>query len=449
VLFSTGIAKNDLVIAATTLAGIFMLVRALRRHWSTEERRFPLAVSGLALGLAAGTKYTALPFVAATVPVVAIAMATVGRAGNSSFGASLNGLRSRGAWSFALRETCVFVAWLAVPSAFWFAQNWIMTGNPFAPVSVALGKFVVFPGLDIAATFGDQQFLYVSSVSGWWVMPWYDRASMGSYSSSVGFGAVFAAFFVPALVLLAHRALGRRGSPHRLRAATLLLLIAIGVAAWWLGGFHLPRYLWPALALVYAPVALLFDEVGGKVRAVLVGVFAVAAAFSCTETLRIIHGSDDFVTSRLPCGVTRAGFYRMPDLIYELPAGTRILLLQATDETYHRTFRYPLIGDPPGNDVIMVGDVGVELAEAMDDTASLHEVLHREGVQYIFSRTLLSQPRRSRYDAAPNRYEKLVDDIDRPYPWHRYSVVMEHEDGAVVGLPVVTRIYRVLGGPKS
>ena len=449
VLFSTGIAKNDLVIAATTLAGVFMLVRALRRHWSTAERRFTLAASGLALGLALGTKYTVLPFVAATVPVVAIAMAAVWGAGSASSGASLNGLRSRGAWLFALRETCVFVAWLAVPSAFWFAQNWIMTGNPFAPVAVKLGEFVVFPGLDVAATFGKQQFLYVPHVSGWWVMPWFDQASMGSYSSSVGSGAVFAAFFIPALVLLAHRSAGRRGSPHRVRAAALLSLIIIGITVWWLGGFHLPRYLWPALALLYAPVALLFDEVGGRSRAVLVGVFVLAAAFSCAETLRIIYGSNDFVTSRLPRGVTKEQFYRMPGLINELPTGTRILLLQATDDAYHRTFRYPLIGDPPGNDVIMVGDVGVELAEAMNDTASLHEALRREGVDYIFSRTLLSQPRRSRFDLAPNRYEKLVNDIDRPYPWHRYGLVMEHDDGAVVGLPVVTKIYRVLGGSES
>ncbi len=449
VLFQTGIAKNDLVIAATTLAGVFMLVRALRRHWSTAERRFALAVGGLALGLALGTKYTALPFVVATVPVIAVAMAVVWGAGSASSRASLNGLRSGEAWLLALRETCVFVAWLAVPSTFWFAQNWIMTGNPFAPVSVTFGEFVVFPGLDIAATFGNQQFLYVPRVSSWWVMPWYDRASMGSYSSSVGFGAVFAVFFVPALVLLAHRALGRRGSPHRLRAFALLSLIVVGVTAWWLGGFHLPRYLWPALALLYAPVALLFDEVGAKARAVLMGVFVLGAAFSCTETLRVIYGSGDFVTSRLPRGVTKEQFYRMPDLIYELPAGTRILLLHATEDAYHRTFRYPLIGDPPGNDVIMVGDVGVELAGAMDDTASLHEALRREGVDYIFSRTLLSQPRRSKFDVAPNRYEKVVDDIGRPYPWHRFGMVMEHEDGAVIGLPVVTKVYRVLGGSES
>ena len=449
VLFSTGIAKNDLVIAATTLAGVFMLVRALRRHWSTAERRFALAVSGLALGLALGTKYTMLPFIVTTVLAVAVAMAAVWGAGNSSSRALLNVLRSRAAWSFALRETCVFIAWLAVPSTFWFAQNWIMTGNPFAPVSVTFGEFVVFPGVDVAATFGSQQLLYVPRVSAWWVMPWFDRASMGSYSSSVGSGAVFATFFVPALVLLTRRSLSGRGSPHRLRACALLSLILIGIVAWWLGGFHLPRYLWPVLALLCAPVALLFDEVGGKARAVLVGLFVLAAAFSCMETLRIIYGENDFVTSRLPRGVTKERFYRMPDLIYELPAGTRILLLQATDDAYHRTFRYPLIGDPPGNDVIMVGDVGVELAEAMDDTASLHDVLRREGVDYIFSRTLLSQPRRSRFDAAPNRYEKLVDDIGRPYPWHRSGVVMEHEDGAVVGLPVVTKVYRVVGQPQS
>jgi hypothetical protein len=447
VLFQAGIAKNDLIIAAATISGVFMVVRALRRHWSPKERRFALAIGGLALGLTIGTKYTALPFVVAAVPLVTVAM--VALHGASSSGSWRSALRSREAWSSALRDTSIFAVSIALPSAFWFAQNLIMTGNPFAPVSVKLGELVVFPGIDVGATFGHQQFQYVPRIWGWWFVPWYDRALMGGYSSSIGFSAVFAAFFAPAMVLLTHRSLFRRGGRGRLPALTLLSLIVTGVAVWWLGGFHLPRYLWPVLALIYAPVALLFDEVVGKARAVLVGVFVIAATFSCVETLRIIYGGTHFQTSCLPRGTTKDDFYCIPGAIYELPPGTRILLYEPNDEAYHRTFRYPLVGDLPGNDVIMVGDVGVELEEAMGDTALLHAALLREGVEYVFSRTLLSQPRRCRFDLAPNRYEKLIDDIRRPYPWYRYSVVREREDGAVVGLPVVTKLYRVLEGPEG
>lgn len=447
VLFQAGTAKNDLIIAATTLAGVFMLVRALRRRWSTTERRFALAVGGLAFGLAIGTKYTALPFVVAVVPLVAVAM--VALHGAPSAGRWSNALRSREAWSSAMRDASIFAASILLPSAFWFAQNWIMAGNPFAPVSVKLGELVVFPGIDVGATFGHQQFQYVPRIWSWWFVPWYDRALMGSYSNSIGFGAVFAAFFAPAMVLLTRRSISRRGGHDRLRASVLLALIVMGVGVWWLGGFHLPRYLWPVLALMYAPVALLFDEVAAKARAVLVGVFVLAAAFSCVETMRIIHGDTHFQASCLPRGITKEEFYSMPGTVYELPPGTRILLYEPTEEAYHRTFRYPLVGDLPGNDVIMVGDVGVELEEAMNDTALLHDALLREGVEYIFSRTLLSQPRRCRFDLAPNRYEKLIDDIKRPYPWYRYSVVQEHDDGAVVGLPVVTKLYRVLSGPEG
>lgn len=458
VIFQSGIAKNDLIITGTVLAGAYLLTRALRREASTAERRLALTTGGLALGLALGAKYTILPFVAASVPAVALSLiATWGlsRGMPESERGFSRAVRTGGAWGFALREACIFVAAVTLPSVFWFAQNWIVTGNPFAPVLVKLGEWTVFEGLDVASTFGEQQLTYVLRPSGWWGFPWVDRAIVGraigaetevvgTYNSSVGFGAVFAAFIVPAVVVLVHRIVKKRTDPDP-RAAMLLALIVLGVAAWWFGGFHLPRYLWPVLALLYAPVALLFDRVRGRRRAALVGMLVAAALLSSLETLRIIHASDDFMSSRLPRGTANREYYHMPDLIYELPAGTRILLHEPTDDTYHRTFRYPLVGGLPGNDVVMAGDVGLGLARASDDTASLHGDIRREGIEYIFSRTLLSQPRRSWFDAFPDRYEAVIDTIAPPYLWHRTGIVMVHESGALMGYPAVTKVYRVLG----
>lgn len=458
VVFQAGISKNDLIITGTILAGVYLLVRALGPRATAHKRRLGLVTGGLAFGLALGAKYTILPFVAATLPAVALSLVSLwGRDGTPGPGRPFAvAVRSPAAWSVALREVGLYVAALALPSAFWFAQNWIVTGNPFAPVLVRLGEWTVFEGMDVASTFGEQQLTYVLKPLGWLGFPWIDRAIVGravgaatkvvgTYTSSAGFGAVFAAFLVPAVGVLVTRVVRRRAGAVDPRRPMLLAFIVLGMAAWWLGGFHLPRYLWPALALVYAPMALLFDAVRGRVRTALIAIFVVAAAFSSLETVRIIHASGDFVSKRLPWGTTNQDYYHMPDLIYGLPAGTRILLYEPTDDTYHRTFRYPLIGNLPGNDVVMVDDVGVDIIPADEDTALHHQDIRREGIEYIFSRTLLSQPRHLWYDAFPNRYQPVLDVIERPYVWHRLGIVTVLESGALMGYPAVTKIYRVLG----
>lgn len=449
VVFQTSTAMNDLTTAGVILAGVYLLVRALRPLASARERRLSVATGGLAFGLALGTKYTVLPFVVGSVPAVALSLAAVW-----VLGTVRPDRGSRSAWApvarrasgFALRETTIFVAALALPSVFWFAQNWIATGNPFAPVLVRLGQWTVFNGIDVASAYGSQQLAYVPVPIGWWVFPWVDRWLMhGTYSGSVGFGAVFAAFAIPAVAVLGRGALKRRAGEADLRAPLLFAFVVLGVAAWWFGGFHLPRYLWPFLALLYAPVALLFDEVRGRGRALMVGMFAVAALFSSLETVRLIHAGNDFLWSRVPWGTTKREYYHIPDLIYRLPAGTRILLYRPTDDYYCRLFRYPLIGDLPGNDVIMAGDVGVRLAEAGGDTASLHNGIRRERIEYIFSRTLTSPPIRLCFDDCPNRYEQLVATLEPQYRWHRRGIPVHRGTSVVRDFPVVTKIYRVLG----
>jgi len=436
VFFQSGIAKNDLLVAAMVLAGSFLLLRAVGARVPGRVRRLDLVLSGLAFGLAVGTKYTILSFVAATVPVVLLAAARPRYA---------RGAPGTGAWGRAFRATGIFVLAIALPSAFWFVQNWVAAGNPFAPVSVGIGGWTVFEGLDVASTFGDQQFIYVPRASAWVTFPWFDRAFEGSYSGSVGFGAAFATFLVPSLGLLVWRARRGRSEAIRLRSRVLLALAAVGIAGWWVGGFHLPRYLWPTLALLCAPVALVFDEVPGKGKIALVVLLAVAGLFSSLESLRIVHDSRHFVTGKLPGRATKPIYYNMPDLIYELPPGTRILLLQVGGESYHRTFRYPLVGDLPGNDVIMVGDVGIDLEVAVGDTAATHAVLRSEGVEYVFRRTLTMLPRRTWFDDFPARYEKVHDTAENPYPWHRVGIVRQRADGRFEGFPTVTTIYRVRG----
>ena len=131
-----GAAKNDLMAAALLLAAIAILVHAwnLRRRDATDEVDgpisgaranfsahrlpvgWPLAVAGLAVGLAAGTKVTALAM-AAALSVAVLVLAPVGRR-----------------WAAA--------GWWFLPAllagGFWYLRNLVVAGNP-EPAIESLG----------------------------------------------------------------------------------------------------------------------------------------------------------------------------------------------------------------------------------------------------------------------------------------------------------------------
>jgi hypothetical protein len=110
-----GAAKNDLMAAALILAAIAILVEA----WSHRDRsksgdwnRWALAAAGLATGLAAGTRVTALAM-AAALTVAVVVLAPAGRR-----------------W--------VAAAWWFLPAlaggGFWYLRNLVVAGNPIPEV---------------------------------------------------------------------------------------------------------------------------------------------------------------------------------------------------------------------------------------------------------------------------------------------------------------------------
>ena len=110
-----GAAKNDLVAAALILAAIAILLNAATANGArgrTVVLGWPLAAAGLAVGLAVGTKVTALAM-AAALTVVVIALAPAGRR------------RAAAAWWF--------VSALAA-GGYWYLRNLIATGNPLPQV---------------------------------------------------------------------------------------------------------------------------------------------------------------------------------------------------------------------------------------------------------------------------------------------------------------------------
>jgi predicted membrane channel-forming protein YqfA (hemolysin III family) len=107
-----GAAKNDLMAAALLLAAIAILVNAWNLHRADRPAGlpvgWPLAVAGVAVGLAAGTKVTALAM-AAALSVAVLVLAPAGR-------------RSAAA------------GWWFVPAllggGFWYLRNLVVAGNP-------------------------------------------------------------------------------------------------------------------------------------------------------------------------------------------------------------------------------------------------------------------------------------------------------------------------------
>jgi hypothetical protein len=113
-----GAAKNDLVAAALFLAAVAILVNARRAHNPKVALPvgWPLAVSGLAVGLAVGTKSTAVAM-AAALTLAVVVLAPTGRRW-AAFG------------------------WWFIPAllggGYWYLRNLIIAGNPL-PQATSIG----------------------------------------------------------------------------------------------------------------------------------------------------------------------------------------------------------------------------------------------------------------------------------------------------------------------
>jgi hypothetical protein len=188
------------------------------------------------------------------------------------------------------------------------------------------------------------------------------------------------------------------------------------------------------VALACAPLALVLETVKRRARIVLLFLVVVALAFSAAETMRIVYRDGDLTWSDLG-GVERKEFYRVPDVIEKLPAGTKIMLLRVFDEEfYFGTFRYPLVGRLPGNDVVMETDIEFQVSLADMEPAAAHHLLVEAGVDYVFIRVFLHEPFTTWFDEHPDLYEPVYKNLEEAYDWYHVPE----------GSRVMTRIYRVV-----
>jgi len=430
VFFQVTIPKNDVIVAALVAAGAYFMVRTLTPLGEASPEpegaaaREEIILAGLAFGLALGTKYSILPAIVLTVPLFGALHLLAAPGGRT------------GAAPRAVAATLVFLTAVAAPSVFWFARNLITLGSPIAPLSMRLGDWT-------RATALMHQYHYVLSESDWWIYPWFDRHIGGMYSGSVGFGAAFGALYLPGLALSAWAA-ARRPSSARWKHVAILALVGLVLAGWWYGKHHLPRFLIPAMALAGAPVALVFDGVVDRAKKALAAVLAVSLAFSAVLTIHGLYTGDD-VTWSYTGPTTKQEFYAMPPLIYRLAPRTRILLLRPTDHSFYQTYRYPLTGDPPGNEVIMEEDYGIDFDLKRVGARAAYVALRERGIEYVFMRTIGLPEHTTWFDNYPDLYELVFDETTECNPWYRV-VYRTDDEGRVVGLlDSTTRIYRVKG----
>jgi hypothetical protein len=128
---------------------------------------------------------------------------------------------------------------------------------------------------------------------------------------------------------------------------------------------------------------------------------------SCVVMVTSLHRSP-LAWSRLPSGTASQGCYCycVADLTYAVSAGVRTLLRKLIHHHCHRTLRYLLIGDLPGNDVVTPGR---RLAASRGgDTASLHDGMSREHIECSLGGILLPRPRHLWFDAVFGRCHAVV-----------------------------------------
>ncbi len=251
-----GTAKNDIVVVALLLSSVAVLLNIGSRKKDDGGGAFgpgwPLALAGLAAGLAAGTKYTALA------PVVLITVAV----GFTAFPGVR--LRALGTW----------LGGVLAGGGFWYLRNLLVTGNPVPQVR-QLGPLEL-PGperlQEVRPDFSVAHYLTDWQVWSEFLIPGLER----------GFGpfwpVLLALVFIGPLVVLvkADRRLVRALALVALGAALAYLFTPLGAS----GpegspvGFAINlRFLAPALVLALVLVALL--PVFSRPRAQ--AVFAVVA----------------------------------------------------------------------------------------------------------------------------------------------------------------------------
>ena len=244
---------SDVIVAACVLCALHALVRFVVT--GAPQR---LVVAGLATGLVLGTKGTGIVW-AGVLIAAGIALAAWRRHSGAAVARALAG----------------FLAATLALGGYWYARNWIETGNPAYPFRVEAAGVRVFDGplgvgdvLTPPAAAGDQPWP-VQVVRSWahdlafWRLDSYDyQQRLG------GLGPLWAWLALPLLVPLTV-VLARRRSPVLPALICVALVIVVQPYRWW-ARFTIPAAAVGAIAVAWAVTSAprpWMRHVGGAVAA--------------------------------------------------------------------------------------------------------------------------------------------------------------------------------------
>jgi hypothetical protein len=315
--------EADTATTAFLLLAVLLLLRWLRTlrpparaELAPSHDAATLAALGAALGLAVGTKYSALP------PALVIAVVAVHHLWRASFGTFRPGRRY-----FNARAFVVMLATIALPAiacgGYWMLRNAVVHGNPIYPLA-AIG----LPGVAMRYIIPIKPAL----VDSFWARatyPWVQWDFVSVYED--GLGATFAAVALVAFVVVPFLAPPRDSRRRTVWAITLAAYVL------WIGtGSITARFGLFPLLLTFVMVGELWRD-AGSLALRLVTLAAVATA-SLVITRSLVVGA--VYTTLMPPG--RRG---VPAVVDTLPPAR---IFNATSASN----RYPLLGADYRHEVI-------------------------------------------------------------------------------------------------
>ena len=260
----------DVVVAACALAALHALVR-----FAATRAPQRLVVAGLAAGLLLGMKGTGVVWAAALVLTGFVLAWWSQRSGRLSRRAAAGAIAG-------------FLAATLALGTYWYARNWIDTGNPAYPFRVQVAGVRVFDGPFRASEVMTPP--PVAADAPWPVQvvrSWaHDLAfwQVGSYDYQQrigGLGPLWAWLGLPLLIPLAV-ALARRRDPALIALACMALVFLLQPYQWW-ARFTIPVAAAGAIAIVWAAAHAARPWLRHAVRAAALALALVGAALASFE----------------------------------------------------------------------------------------------------------------------------------------------------------------------
>ena len=261
---------TDLASGALSLAAVAILLGTASE---TAPPRPSIALAGLALGLALGTKYT----VWSHLPLVALALVCC------------RWIR-HGPAAPRARALLLFAGMTVLPAAFWYVRNAVLfDGNPVYPLRIQVLGFTLMPGTaaEVMSGYWEQR-MGMASRWDWLAFPFRDPA----YFEESGFGALF----VPLALLGLVGGVAEAASFPADRALTprrrLLFLTLASLSIFWFAAARTPRFSLPLLGLLAALSAPALDGLGRGLARHALGALGVGLAVLTLLISVHYHGYD-------------------------------------------------------------------------------------------------------------------------------------------------------------